>query len=594
MNLREDATLYRSGRARCAASAHGHRRVARVSVGCEQGRDQDVSDASPPSEVTGHSGDDRPKWHRTWSVLVGREQEAWTAARQGSLGQGSAPRILMATGTGGYPLGSLVESALAVALTERGAVVETLLCDGVLPACQQSDFGDLHGGAQAAVGTQPRCEKCASTGRACVEPLGIKMVTYGQLLPEKVQLWAEQLSAGLSLSDIPGFELEGLRLGEHAYAGTLRYFARGDLVGEPSAEAVLRRYFKAALLTARAVQRLFDKRHYDVVCFHHGIYVPQGVVGEVCRSRGVRVVNWNPAYRANSFVFSHGDSYHHTMITEPVSTWETLELTPAVRTRIETYLQSRRTGREDWIWFHPEPVELGKGLLAAIGADPSRPVFALLTSVIWDARLHYSSNAFASMVEWIVDTVEYFLLHPDRQLVIRIHPAELTGSIPSRQTVRAELSARFPVLPANVFVIGPESPLSTYDLIELSQAALIYNTKTGIEIATRGVPVVVAGEAWIRNKGFSMDASSPREYRELLDRAATVPRLTPELRDRALRYAYHFFFRRMIPLPFVTRDARGQFRLSVSGVDQLLPGRHVGLDRICDGILSGASFVFNP
>ncbi len=499
----------------------------------------------------------------------------------------------MATGTAGYSLGSLVETTLAASLTLRGAVVDSLICDGVLPACQQSDFGHLVSEFPA-TGRQPRCDRCFSRGSACVQPLGLDVFTYGSLLDDETMDWARDVAASVPMSGIPAFDMDGLRLGEHALAGALRYFARGDLAGEPGAEPVLRRYLHASILTARVVQRLLDRRRYDVVCFHHGIYVPQGIVGEVCRSRGVRVVNWNPAYRANSFIFSHGDSYHHTMIDEPVSTWEQLELTPAVRARIEGYLEGRRTGREDWIWFHPEPAELGPGLLQAIGADPGRPVFALLTSVVWDARLHYGSNAFDTMIDWLVDTVEYFRTRPALQLVIRVHPAEVSGSVPSRQTVQQELAARYTTLPTNVFVIGPESPLSTYELIEASRAALIYNTKTGIEIAARGVPVVVAGEAWIRNKGFSMDAVSAESYHRLLDEAVDAPRLSAALRDRALRYAWHFFFRRMIQLPFIQADGRKRFFLAAPDLGALAPGRHGGLDCICDGILTGSPFVVDP
>ncbi len=40
---------------------------------------------------------------------------------------------------------------------------------------------------------------------------------------------------------------------------------------------------------------------------------------------------------------------------------------------------------------------------------------------------------------------------------------------------------------------------------------LIYGTKTGVELSAQGTPVIVGGEAWIRNKGLTMDASSPND-----------------------------------------------------------------------------------
>ena len=63
-----------------------------------------------------------------------------------------------------------------------------------------------------------------------------------------------------------------------------------------------------------------------------------------------------------------------------------------------------------------------------------------------------------------------------------------------------------------------------------------------------GIPVIVAGEAWIKNKGLTTDPATASEYFAALDRLPFAGRLDKEARDRALKYAYHFFFRRMIPV----------------------------------------------
>lgn len=89
--------------------------------------------------------------------------------------------------------------------------------------------------------------------------------------------------------------------------------------------------------------------------------------------------------------------------------------------------------------------------------------------------------------------------------------------VPSRQPIVAEIKKIFPQLPPNVFVIPPESQVSTYAAMQECDTVLIYNTKTGIEISSQGIPVVVAGEAWIRNKGISLDATSPQGYFQILD-----------------------------------------------------------------------------
>jgi len=212
---------------------------------------------------------------------------------------------------------------------------------------------------------------------------------------------------------------------------------------------------------------------------------------------------------------------------------------------------------------------------------------------MWDAQLHYRSNAFPSMLAWVQETIRYFERRPELQLVIRVHPAELRGGIPSRQLMALEIRKAFPRLPPNVFVVGPESQVSTYGLVEQCNAAIIYNTKTGMEISSLGIPVIVAGEAWIRGKGFSLDASSPDDYFRILDRLPLSGPLSADQLRRARKYAYHFFFRRMIPVPFVEQSEKGgPFKLSCGSLKDLLPGRLKGLDVICNGILKGAPFTY--
>ena len=266
--------------------------------------------------------------------------------------------------------------------------------------------------------------------------------------------------------------------------------------------------------------------------------IPWGVMGEVCRQEGVRIANWNVAYRKRRFIFSHDDTYHHTLMSEPQAEWEPVELGPERERTLMDYLASRREGMFDWIVFHrfaarKEPHELA----ASLGLDMRKPVVGLLTNVSWDAQLHYPANAFPNMLEWIVRTCEYFATRPDLQLLIRVHPAELNGFPPSRQPVLAELTRRLPELPPNVTVVPSESRTSTYGLMSLCDAAIIYGTKMGVELTSVGLPVIVAGEAWVRNKGLTYDASTPEEYFAILDRLPFKERLCADRLHRARKYA---------------------------------------------------------
>lgn len=528
--------------------------------------------------------------HVRWRPLVDAAPEGtWAPATDG-------PRVLIATVTGGHLAMMAVEGVLAAALSLRGAAVHAVLCDEALPACLEAQatwYPETDRFVEE--GPHALCAACSTPAMRVFADLDVPLHTVGRVLTAADRERARTLAAGVPVAEVRSLVLDGIAVGEHALAGALRFLGRGTLIEDDAAhEGVLRRYLEAALLTSFATRTLMETGRYDVVVLAHAIYVPHGVMRDVVRQAGGRVVAWAAAYRKQTFIFSHDATYHHTLMSEPVETWETMRWTPAHAEAITSYLASRWSGAADWIWFFERPTLDLAQIAGQIGIDLSRPTVGLLTNVFWDAQLHYPANVFENMLQWILETIAYFAKRPDLQLVIRIHPAEVRGAVPSGQRIADEIRAAFPELPANIFVVPGEMDISTYPLMMACDAALIYGTKMGTELTSLGIPVIVAGEAWIRNKGVTFDASSRAHYFALLDRLPLGERLPAETVDRARRYAFHFFFRRMVPLRFM-RERPGQwppFQPEIASVAELLPGRDRGLDVICDGILAGTPFVY--
>jgi hypothetical protein len=526
-----------------------------------------------------------------WPAIITPRRVEWDRARAAAAG---GPRILIATSVGAFLPGTSVESLLAAALTLRGAEVHALLCDAALPACFDCDhvwYPDpqrfLDGGP-----ARDLCATCFTPAAAMFDALGIHVHRYRELLLPEDHAQAN-VARTLPLADLGSYRWQGLAVGEHAWAGALRFLARATLDGEPHGEAVVRRYLEAAILSAGATRRLLGREHFASAVVNHGIYVPQGITGEVARAEGVRVAAWSASYRQRCFIFSHDDTYHHTLMNEPVAKWEAIDWNDQLDARLTDYLRSRWYGTQDWIWVHDRPEVDVRRIAREVGADFSRPSIGLLTNVMWDAQVHYPANAFPSMLDWVLRTIAYFGRRGDLQLIIRIHPAEAAAGLPSRQPVLGEIAKAFPTLPPNVFVIPPQSRVSTYAAMELCNAAIIYGTKTGVELAATGIPVIVAGEAWVRGKGITTDASSAEEYFRILDRLPFASRLDPATVRRARKYAYHFFFRRMIPLEHTEpRAGWPPFRLRLDHLEDLRPGRSAGLDVVCAGILDGRDFIF--
>jgi hypothetical protein len=482
----------------------------------------------------------------------------------------------------------------------RGAEPEFLLCDEILPACEAAMFQDLSSmdsflvqGPKAEL-----CTNCFNKGLAFYDPLPIPVNKYSDFVTIGEIAHVQQLTEKLKTDECFQYEISGMPLGEQTRAGVLRFFGKADLSSEDPEilKRVARRYLMGALITAKVAENVINQLRPECVVAHHGVYIPQGVLGIVARKKGIRVVNWGPSYRNTTAIYSHSDTYHHTFMYEPTSYWENRALSPAENRKLDEYLFLRSAGKGDWPWVTPDrgsvQEDRSQQLTDSIGLDASKPIYGLLTNVLWDAQLYYANSAFTDMLEWLFMTLDFFIQHPELQLIVRIHPHELKHG--NRQPTAVEIQRRYLQLPDNIKIINYDAPYSTYALMELCRAVLIYGTKTGVELAPLGQPVITAGEAWIRNKGITYDAKSQEEYLHLLESLPSIGPLSADVIERARRYAFHYFFKRMIPLTSLNPDGSFPPDLQIKTINDLLPGHDRGLDVICEGILTGKEFIYEP
>jgi capsule polysaccharide export protein KpsC/LpsZ len=249
-------------------------------------------------------------------------------------------------------------------------------------------------------------------------------------------------------------------------------------------------------------------------------------------------------------------------------------------------MTSRWSGENDWIKFSDSKFDQDKTFKDKSG------FYLALTSVTWDAEIHYESRAFENMRDWLKTTIEYFKTNPDQNLVIRVHPAEITSPNTSRESMTDFVNSLDISLFPNVNVIGPDSNISTYELVEKSRVVIVYNTKTGIEAAYRNKPVVIAGESWVRGKGIGWDAKNSPDYIEILNLFKDPLEMSPIQSMKAKQYAYHFFFRRMIRVSIFAKPYSSEW---------LFPNRNITLrdlvgndDQNFQEILSGITELRTP
>ncbi len=229
-----------------------------------------------------------------------------------------------------------------------------------------------------------------------------------------------------------------------------------------------------------------------------------------------------------------------------------VKLTDGEMKKVETLMSSRRNaalyGNYSRKW-QKVPAEGESVLRQKMGFD-DRPLVLLATNVMGDSLTLGRTVFSKSMSEWIERTVQYFMEKPDIQLVIRIHPGE---ALVKHGSILEMIKTTLPQLPPNIHLIDPHAEVNTYDLVDMADLGLVYTTTVGLEMALRGIPVIVAGKTHYRNRGFTHDPLTWVEYFKTLNRTlenVKSARLSQEEIDLAWKYTYLFFFKYSQPFPW--------------------------------------------
>jgi hypothetical protein len=221
--------------------------------------------------------------------------------------------------------------------------------------------------------------------------------------------------------------------------------------------------------------------------------------------------------------------------------------------RVRALLTARQRGSiwENYpIQFQDAPPQGEQQVRSQLGLD-HRKVVLLAPNVFGDSATLSRQIFSHSLTEWLVRTLHFFAPRDDIQLVIRIHPSETR--FPEGTSMAEVVQQTLPELPEHVHMIPADASVNTYDIIEIADLGLVYTTTVGMEMAMRGVPVIVAGVTHYRGKGFTLDPDSWDSYYEAIERVLQSPseqRLSKQQLKDVWQYAYHFFFEFTLPFPW--------------------------------------------
>lgn len=302
--------------------------------------------------------------------------------------------------------------------------------------------------------------------------------------------------------------------------------------------------------------RLLDEGNYDWLVLPNGAIYEYGGCYDLARSRGLRCSAFDCHERTNAI--NIGDR-QPCVYWDMTTFWEAdgnHELPPDRLKRVTELLMRRElpnwSSQGDFVWHGQlTPVQAIPELLEKLSLSADKPTALMCTNLAWDSAVLGRQRTFKSMIEWIVETIRWFGEHPQFQLIVRVHPVE--KSVRTNEPVVATVMEQLPTLPNNVRLVDANEKVNTYGLMRLAHCGLAYTSTVGLEMATRGLPVMVAGRTHYAEHGFTIEEPNAQAYfhrlAQLLE-PKTPPRIDSDQVRLAICYADLFFQKMPRPFPW--------------------------------------------
>ena len=432
--------------------------------------------------------------------------------------------IVFLTMIGGHKYLFATEVLLSLILRNRGHRVRLVVCDQALPACEIKKSTNRSS-------WQRSCAKCWSLGRHLHSSYGLDVVPVSSLFSEP----ESKGDSGVLKATVEASLLK------HFMVGSLDVIDEGDLSAREEA------YYESAHKSL-AIGSAIAEWKPDRVLMSHGIYSTWGPARELLLEKGVSVATYGKGKKKQTIKFNWNTSADWWDVAEEWKECSDTPLTKSQQKQIDDYLASRRDHKKDSLVYNFGVEQSAEQTKKRLGLDPSKLTFTLFTNVLWDAASAQREIAFANPIEWVLETIGWFKNHPKRQLILKIHPAEVV--IGTKQPFADIIRAQFPELPENVRLLEPHEEVNSWSIINVTDLGLVHTSTVGMELPLEGVPVAVVSKTHFRDRGFTIDVASKQEYFELLEGFSKDHFDIDSLREKAKRYAFLLFERYQLPFPF--------------------------------------------
>ncbi len=448
------------------------------------------------------------------------------------------------------------QAALARILRSQGCNVVFVRCFELLPRCPVKDMLLMPFDASPDR-QQQACLQCYRESVRQLDDFSLDYLDLREVIDEATQRRIDE-----AMDRLPGegldFDYDGINVGALAfYDFAISHKHPIGLGMSPAGRDAWMKYVRNAITAIEMTRGLLERfTPATLACFDE--YAMMSAARLYARSRGISVRMVSIAYHLNGDPRRPMAMSNLTVVKDfewrksQWNKWRNVPLTPALVAAGADDIVYRLTRSGTHI-YSPKKTLDTTDLYAKLRLDPARRVLVAYTSSRdeHDAlllNLHGLginpmpvNDAFGDTFEWLHALIDHVEASADLQLIVRVHPRVGVTSRDNRvaaeyQRYREEFSASY----RHCRFVWPEDPISSFDLAEFADLALVSWSSICLELARLGLPVLSGNRSVMvigPEEGFIEHADTREKY------FRSLKRLTSDMAQQGeqLRMCYRWY-----------------------------------------------------
>lgn len=441
------------------------------------------------------------------------------------------------------------EKVLSDALRYNGANVLNLLCENFLTSCDGAPYPKSH---------KPLCVYCRFQRKHFYELYPNNFIRMSDYLTKEDYANAKKAVDALDPFKLKDYEFLGVKVGEHGFSSAIKYFRNRvqDYKDSRFLEALRHNVFQGVLLVlvAKGILEIEKPTHFVTL---HGGYATWGPISDYLGAHGVSIYLHNKSvYRVGCFYITKAGQYIADIIAKEI--WEeqkSLVLTEEQKSRLCNHLNSVKQGSttEYKVYDSIKRRDPDTRLMKLLKSE-GRKKFALYPHMFWDKAFinRYDSlgSFFSNDIEWMLETIKFFVDKKDCLLFVKPHPGENMMADLTEFGAEKLIRDRLGTLPDHIVIIDRKCRIKSFDLMDNDCIGIVFTSVSGLEHNFFKKPVLVAGEIHYARAGAALRIKSKEEYFSLLDSPRSLYDFIEHNYSTIERYAYYYYFRQQVRIPF--------------------------------------------